>query len=138
MNPMEPKIRVLIVEDHPDLRQAVYEMIIRQADMSVVATAVSAEAALALIDGDAPDLVLTDISLPGMNGIELVRILQQRYPDILPVMLTSYQEKRYVLQALEAGARGYILKAYATEAPAAIRRVRRGEQYLSAAIGGLD
>jgi two-component system invasion response regulator UvrY len=100
----------------------------------VCGDAATAEAALTGVIEAEPDLVLIDVSLPGMNGIELARLLRQRQPMLRLAMLSGHSEKTHVIQALSAGAHGYIVKGNVDEVAPAIRQILRGEQYLSAGL----
>ena len=130
-------LQIFIVEDHPIMRQSLRKLLEREADLAVCGEVATAETALEQIDLEEPDLVLIDVSLPGMSGIELTRILRDRHPDLPLAILSGHRERSYVIQALKAGAHGYILKGNARELPAAIRQIMSGERYLSHAISGL-
>ncbi len=124
-------IRVFIVEDHPIMRQSLRALLAREADLHVCGEAHNGEEALRLIEVEAPDIVLIDVSLPGMNGIQLVRALHKWRPDLPLAMLSGHGGAAHVQQALKAGARGYILKGRAVELPTAIRQIVAGNTYLS-------
>jgi DNA-binding NarL/FixJ family response regulator len=127
-------VKIFIVEDHPIMRQSLRALLERETDLVVGGEAGSGENALEQIDQEIPDLVLIDVSLPGMNGIELAGLLRERYPELPLVMLSGHREKSHVDQAFRAGAHGYILKGHGRELPPAIRQIMRGERYLSSAI----
>jgi len=129
-------IRVFIVEDHPIMRQSIRTLLAREADLEYCGEAATAEAALEQIDDVRPDLVLIDVSLPGMNGIQLARALHERRPRLALAMLSGHGGATHVQQALKAGARGYILKGRASELPTAIRRLAAGERYVSSELAG--
>jgi DNA-binding NarL/FixJ family response regulator len=129
-------VQIYIVEDHPVMRASLRALLDQQTDMAVCGEAATAEAALGQVDGAAPDLVIIDIALPGSSGIELARSLHARHPDLALVMFSGHREKSHVDQALEAGARGYIVKGSAGELATAIRQVVGGALYLSPEIGG--
>lgn len=122
---------IFIVEDHPVMRQGLRSLLEREADLTICGEAPSGEAALEQIGPPLPDLVLIDVSLPGMSGIELARSLRERYPGLPLAMLSGHGEKSHVEQALAAGASGYILKGHAVNLPAAVRQVMGGKVYLS-------
>lgn len=124
-------IRVFIVEDHPVMRQSLRTLLSRQDDLNVCGEAHNGEDAIRQIADTRPDLVLIDVSLPGMNGIQLVRALHEDNPALPMAILSGHGGEAHVQQALNAGARGYILKGNAAELPAAIRILASGEQYLS-------
>jgi DNA-binding NarL/FixJ family response regulator len=102
-------IRVMIVDDHPLVRTAVRQALAAP-DMSTVAEAATAEEALALAPQVRPDVLLVDIDLPGMDGIDLVRELAPRLPDTRIVMLTASRDDRHLLEAIRRGAVGYLTK----------------------------
>jgi DNA-binding NarL/FixJ family response regulator len=131
------KIRVLIVDDHPIVRQGIAQLINQEADLTTCCEAGSAQEALDLVDKDAPDILLVDISLDGVSGIELVKMLKSRYPKIPALVISMHDESLYAERALRAGARGYIMKQEATEKMlTAIRQVLRGDIYLSEGMQG--
>lgn len=108
------KIHVAIVEDHPDIRHGVKFIVDSREGFSSVSFS-NAEDALAEIPQRVPDVVLMDINLPGMDGIECTKILKEKYPDILILMCSVYDDDDNIFRALEAGAKGYILKSAAGE-----------------------
>ena len=100
-------------------------------DMEVVAIARTAERALQELPEHELDLVLVDVALPEMNGISLVALLHQEYPELPCLMLSGHALAHYVNRALQAGARGYVLKDNSREIVSSIRHVLRGEIYVS-------
>jgi DNA-binding NarL/FixJ family response regulator len=129
-------VQVFLVDDHPMIRQSLTALLAYEGDLVVCGEAATAEMALEQIGRKLPDLVLIDVSLPGMNGIELARTLRERHPNLPLAMLSGHDEQGHVHQALEAGANGYIVKGNADELPVAIRQIMRGEWYLSPEING--
>ena len=120
-------ITVSIVEDNEQLRSTLVRVINRAEGFKCVSNYGSAEAALGGLPGDKPEVVLMDINLPGMNGVECVRQLKQRGVPTLVVMLTVYEDTENIFNALAAGASGYLLKrTKAAELIAAIREVHTG------------
>ena len=118
---------VSIVEDNDQLRATLARLLNRAEGFRCVSHYPDAESALAALPGERPEVVLVDINLPGMNGVELVRRLKQAAPQILAVMLTAYEDTENIFNALAAGAAGYLLKrAPRGELLEAIREVRRG------------
>jgi DNA-binding NarL/FixJ family response regulator len=132
--------RIYIVEDHDRMRRMVVSFLSGKAGFECVGEAATAEEALEELaqfeDETAVDLVLIDMSLPKMNGAELVSEIQQRWPALPCVVLSGHGEDAYVNRALEAGAQGYILKGDPYELKGAIEQVLRGERYKSPALGG--
>ncbi|HSM09216.1 MAG TPA: response regulator transcription factor [Gemmatimonadota bacterium] len=129
-----PEARVYLVEDHDVMREMIGEFLESRAGLTVVGAAATADAAFAELEGLDVELVLVDTSLPDMNGIELVRRLLDRRPDILCLMYSGHEETFYVERALEAGAKGYLVKGNPRELPGAIRQVLNGGMYLSRAV----
>ena len=124
--------RILLVDDHPIVRQGLTEMIDHEKDLCVCGAAEDLHRALDAVAALKPDLVMVDISLKGGNGIELLKNIKVRHPNMLVLMLSMHDETLYGLRALRAGASGYIMKQEATEKVLiAIRRVLNGEIYLS-------
>ena len=120
-------ITVSIVEDNEQLRATLARLISRSDGFQCLSNYGDAEAALAALPGVKPEVVLVDINLPGMNGVEFVGKLKQAAPEILPVMLTAYEDTDNIFNALAAGAAGYLLKrAPRSELLEAIREVKRG------------
>ncbi len=117
------------------MREMLIEFLGEEAPNLEVCGAVrTAEEALEILDGAGPDLMLIDVSLPGMSGIELVSKLRKKRPKLLCVLYTGHGEGVYVEQAIEAGARGYILKGDPHELMGAIEQVIAGKVYLSDSV----
>ena len=124
-------IRVLAADDHPVVREGVRALIANEADMEVVAEAVDGEEAIALFDSHAPDVVLMDLRMPGVNGVEATRAIVAAHPDARIVALTSYEGDADIYRALDAGARGYLLKdMLGTEVVSAVREVAAGKRVI--------
>jgi two-component system response regulator NreC len=106
-------------------------MLEAESDMEIVAVAASGEEALELASADVPDIVIMDVSLPGIGGAEATRALRERYPEIKVLVLTIHEDERYFFQMLNAGAAGYLPKRAApTDLVTAIRTVHQGHVYL--------
>jgi DNA-binding NarL/FixJ family response regulator len=103
-------ISVAIVEDNNDIRQALEQIITMDEACTLAGSCVNGEEALIKIPVLSPDIVLMDINLGGLNGIECVKILKEKYPQILFMMCTVYEEDEKIFEALSAGASGYVLK----------------------------
>jgi len=120
-------ITVSLVEDNHQLRATLARLLEGAEGFRCLSQYATAEEALAGLPKDKPEIVLVDINLPGMNGVECVRRLKQTSPEIAAVMLTAYEDTDNIFNALAAGATGYLLKrAPRTELLDAIREVRRG------------
>ncbi|SCK55981.1 two component transcriptional regulator, LuxR family [Variovorax sp. HW608] len=128
-------IRLFLVDDHPLVRDGLRARLSSLPEIEIVGEADGAAEALPLIEALKPDLVLTDVGMKDINGIELAARLQEREPQVRVVMLSMYDNPEYVQQALQAGARGYVLKdAPASEIVAAIDAVAAGGTFLSPAV----
>src|SRR5881296_1316765 len=127
-----PKIKVLLVDDHPILRAGLRRLIDAEADMTVCGEAEEGPRAFDLVGTLQPDIAVIDISLKGSNGIELIKNLKARYPELPTLILSMHDESLYAERALRAGSRGYIMKEEAIEQVlTAIRKVLGGEIFLS-------
>lgn len=132
MTTQKAKTRILIVDDHPIVREGLAQHINRQADLAVCAEAGTASEALQAIAKSQPDLAIVDLSLEGRSGLELIRDARDRYPKLLVLVLSIHDEPAYARRALQLGARGYIAKHEATEnVIRAIHQVLAGEIYLA-------
>lgn len=131
-------IRLVIVDDHSLVRDGLRARLSVVAGLQVIGEAASGADALRLADADPPDLMLVDVGMRGMNGIELATTLRERHPKVRVLMLSMYDNREYVLSAVRAGARGYVLKESPTEEIlAAISAVCAGGNYFSAPISNL-
>jgi DNA-binding NarL/FixJ family response regulator len=136
----DDKIRVLVVDDHAVVRRGLLAFLEGESDLDVVGDAEGGTEALDLLarldaEGMRPDVVLMDLQMRPVDGIESTRMVRARYDDVEVVALTSFGEPERVQRALEAGASGYLLKdADADEVAAAIRAAYRGELQLDAAV----
>ncbi len=125
-------IRVMVVDDHSIVRQGVRSLLSNYADFEIVGEADSGAGALRHAADLMPNVILLDIRMPGETGIDLVKRLRQAAPDARVLMLTSFDDREYVMGALRAGAHGYVLKSISDETLVnAIRAVYWGERVLS-------
>jgi len=132
---MMPTIRVIIVDDHRLVRAGLRMLLTEMPGIAVLSEAADGHEALAACDTERPDLVLMDIAMPGMSGLEALRELKNRHPATRVLMLSMLASEEHVLQALRLGASGYLLKdAAPAELELAIGAVMRGETWLSSAI----
>jgi DNA-binding NarL/FixJ family response regulator len=131
-------IRVLIVDDHPVVRDGLRGMLEREPDLAVVGEAADGVEALTRVgDGSTVDVVLMDLRMPRMSGVEAIREIQHRAPNVRVLVLTTYDTDGDVLPAVEAGATGYLLKdTPRDELVRAVRAAHRGEAVLSPAVAG--
>jgi DNA-binding NarL/FixJ family response regulator len=133
-----PTVRLIIVDDHSLVRDGLRARLSVVPDLEVIGEAASGAEALELAAELAPDLMLVDVGMRGMNGIELATQLRLRHPAIRVLMLSMYDNREYVLSAIRAGARAYVLKESPTEEIlAAIRAVCAGGTYFSAPLSDL-
>jgi DNA-binding NarL/FixJ family response regulator len=125
------RIRVLVVDDHPITRFGIAAIIEATPDMTVVGQAGSGEEAVELYEKHVPDIVLMELRLPGMSGVEAIRTVVGRHRQARFVVLTTYEGDEDIHQALQAGARSYLVKGMPHEALVnALRRVHAGGQFL--------
>lgn len=128
-------IRVLIADDHAILRSGLRMLLGAQADMEVVGEASDGAEAVRQAASRQPDVLLLDVSMPGMGGLEALRQIRQRAPGVRALVLSQYDDESYLRRALEWGAAGYVLKRAAdTDLLSAIRAVARGEVYLDSSL----
>ncbi len=124
--------KVLLVDDHPIVREGMALLINREPDLTVCADAEESNAALDAIDNLRPDLAIVDISLPGRDGLELLKMIRAKDPQMPVLILSMHGETTYAERALRAGANGYIMKQEATDKVlVAIRRILNREIYVS-------
>ena len=128
-------IRVLLADDHALVRAGMRSLLNAMADVAVVGEASSGEEALELAGRERPDIVLMDIAMKGMSGLDAAARLRELHPEVRVVILSMHAGEEYVLKALRAGAVGYLLKDAATgELELALRSVMRGESWFSPAV----
>jgi DNA-binding NarL/FixJ family response regulator len=124
--------RIILADDHQLVRAGIRSLLRRMHDVQVVAEASDGDEALRLIATEQPDIVLMDIGMAAPNGLAATERIAQEFPDVRVIILSMHDNKEYVLQALRAGAAGYLLKDSAkAELELAVRAVARGETYLS-------
>ena len=132
---MNDLIRVLLADDHNVLRQGMAQVLDMQPDVQVVAQADNGAEAVRLVAEHRPDIVLMDINMPGVDGVEAARRITANFPETGVIILTMYRRDDYVFEAIKAGANGYLLKEVELdELLDAIRAVARGEAVIDSAI----
>lgn len=130
-------IHILIVDDHTLLRQGTRELLTQSSDLLVVGEVARGDLVLDAIETLHPEVVLLDVRLPGLNGIDVTRQIVDRFPGVRVIILTAYDDENYVSGAVSAGASGYLLKtAPASQLAGAIRAVQAGATVFDAAVTG--
>src|SRR4051794_34040837 len=128
-------IRILLADDHALVRAGVRSLLEKLPGIEVVAEAIDAREALSLMEEHRPDVVLTDLSMPGLNGLEGTARMSKEHPESRVLILSAHTNEEHVLHALRAGAAGYLVKdTVPTELELAVRAVAQGEVYLSPVV----
>ncbi len=132
---MPEPIRIILADDHTIVRGGLRMLLEREPGFSVVGEAADGREAIELAGSKVPDVAVLDIAMPNLNGIEAARQIAARYPTVRIIVLSMHSDEGYVLRALKAGARGYLLKdAPETDLIAAVRAVHQQKAYFSPAI----
>ncbi len=133
--PAAAKVRIMIVEDHHIVRQGFMALLQTIADFEIVAQAADGEQAVTLFHEHTPDVTLMDLRLPGIGGVETITRIRQTHPEARIIVLTTFDGDEDIYRALQAGARGYLLKGMdIAELIEAIRTVHRGKSRIPAAV----
>lgn len=128
-------IRCVLIDDHHVLREAVAAMLEAEADIRVIGQAGDADQGCALVRDTHPDIVISDLKMPGRSGLSLIGELAKEHPDVGLIVFTMYDNAAYVWETMNAGARGYVLKsASKTDLLRAVRAVASGAGYLQAEV----
>ena len=129
------KIRVLVTDDHAMVRDGICALLALTGDIEAVGIATNGREALEMVRELTPDVVLMDIAMPIMDGVEATRRIHKEFPKVKILALTQYDDKAYVFPVIEAGASGFISKtAASSELVAGIRSVHRGDSFLSPSV----
>ena len=132
---MSEPVRVLISDDHAILRSGLKMLLNAEPDIEVIGEATTGEEAIKLAGELKPDLVLMDVSMPGMGGVEATEQIKKRYPQIKVLILTMHESEAYLFRTIKAGGSGYVLKKSAdTELISAIHQVIQGESFLKPSV----
>lgn len=132
---MSPPIRVLVADDHSVVRQGIRHVLEGAEEFTIVAEAKNGNEVAELVAQSKPDVVVLDISMPGLSGIEVTAVLRKRFPKCRVLILSMYDNQEYVLEAVRSGAHGYLLKDTAADDLAtAIRSIHSGEAFYSPPI----
>lgn len=125
-------IKVLLADDHQIVRAGLCRVIDESGDICVVAEAADGREAIRKVKENQPDVAVIDISMPGLDGLDVIVRLQSEFPDLPVLVLTMHEEEQYVIRTIEAGARGYLTKQSAPEQLVnAIRRIYAGMRYIT-------
>ncbi len=125
-------IRLIITDDHPVIRDGIKTVLANDKDIELAGCAADGAELMKLLETKKADVILMDINMPGINGIEATRLVKKKYPDIKVISFSQYDEKRFIKQMLKNGANGYLLKnSSANELKSAIYIVHNGGMYLS-------
>jgi two-component system response regulator NreC len=128
-------IKVLLAEDHIIVRKGLYALLKKEIDIKVIGEAGDGREAVEMVEKLRPDVVLMDISMPSLNGIEATRRIKKNFPNTKVLILTMHETEEYIFQLLRVGASGYVVKMAApAELISAIHAVHRGHSFLSPSI----
>lgn len=133
---LPPPKRVLLVDDHPTFRHGLKSIVNESGEFDVCGEANTAQQAISECRILHPDMVIVDVSMPGLNGIELIKMILAEMPKTPILVVSMHEESHYALRALKAGAKGYVMKAEAMSAVSgALRRVAEGKIFVSPSFG---
>ncbi len=126
------KVNIVLADDHHIVRQGVKALLEAEADFTVVGEAANGEEAVKLVERLKPDVLVADLIMGGLNGLEVTKIVSKRFPSTNVIVLSMYGNEAYVLEALDSGAKGYVLKdSTSEEFVRAIRAAIAGRRHLS-------
>lgn len=126
------RYRIVLADDHVLIRHGIKNIIAREAHLEIAGEVEDGEELLVCLEKDLPELVILDISMPKMNGVELTRVLKRKYPSLKILMLTMHKNKQFFYQAMSAGADGYLVKSDSEgELLLAVQKIRQGNTYIS-------
>jgi DNA-binding NarL/FixJ family response regulator len=132
------KIKIILADDHKLVREGFKALLKKSQDFEIIAEAQNGNELLDLIEKYLPDILLVDISMPGLNGIDAIGIIKKINPNIRFIILTMHEEAEYVMKSIQSGASGYLLKnVEPEELYRAIKTVAGGEKYFNAAISNI-
>lgn len=131
------RIRVLLIDDHALVRAGIHALLSGISGVEVVGEAATGEEALPLINALRPDIILLDLSMPGLSGFEVLAHTRKRFPKVRVIILTIHESGHYAIEAMQAGAAGFLAKSAASnELEEAINTVAAGETYISREVAG--
>ena len=129
------KISMLLVDDHPIVRKGLRSLLDAEADIQAIGEAEDGKEAVEKVGRLRPQVVVMDITMPGLNGLEATRQIRERFSQVQVVVLTMHTAEEYIFQILRAGASGYVVKRAApSELISAVRAACRGESFLSPSV----
>jgi DNA-binding NarL/FixJ family response regulator len=128
-------IRIILADDHAIVREGIQRLLEEEAGLQVIATAANGLETVRLVDAQPPDVLIVDLMMPGITGLEVTRQVAQRHPLVRIIILSMHADEAYVIEALRSGAMGYVLKESGhVDLLTAIREVQAGRRYLSAPL----
>ena len=131
-------VKVILADDHQMFREGLRSLMERQTDIEIIAEAADGRSIIKLLQKLSPDVIIMDVSMPGLNGIEATRQIKAEFTDVKVIALSMYSNRQYVIEMLKAGASGYLLKDCAVkELCEAIRIVAAGQVYLNPQVSTL-
>ena len=134
---MKEKVRIVLAEDHTILREGLRALLTADPDFEIIGEAADGREAVRFVEKQIPDLILMDLSMPRMTGMDAIREIKKRYPQTKIIALTVHKTEEYLRTTLQAGADGYVLKdATHDELMMAIQSVLKGKTYLSPGVSG--
>ena len=134
---MKSKVRIFLVEDHTILREGLRALLTAEPNFEIIGEAADGREAVRFVEKQVPDLILMDLSMPRMTGMDAIREIKKRYPATKIIALTVHKTEEYLRTTLQAGADGYVLKdATHEELMLAIQNVLKGKTYLSPGVSG--
>ena len=134
---MKAKVRIVLAEDHTILREGLRALLTADPNFEIIGEAADGREAVRLVEKQIPDLILMDLSMPRMTGMDAIREIKKRYPQTKIIALTVHKTEEYLRTTLQAGADGYVLKdATHEELMMAIKSVLKGKTYLSPGVSG--
>jgi len=132
MNQSERHYRIVLADDHALIRHGIKNIIAKENELRIVGEVGNGEELLSLLETDIPELVILDISMPKINGVDLTSILKKRYPSVKILILTMHKNKQYFYRSMSAGADGYLIKSDSDdELLLAVKKIRNGRTYIS-------
>lgn len=131
------KYRIILAEDHVLMRKGIKKILQENPELAVIGEASDGLELLHMLEESVPDMVILDISMPRMKGLDAIRLIKGHHPEVKILILTMHKNKEYLYQAMDSGADGYVLKEEPPESfHAAIKAIRSGKNYISPLLFG--